>query len=92
MFGTRSGWLGCRSGSARRTTSSTRSTRRAAAADRAIKLTIFSALTLEKTEAKRNLLEQRFIAPVDRAPVRRLPRSRLCRGAACQCSAAQCPR
>src|SRR6202171_5317047 len=34
-----------------------------AAADRAIKLTIFSALTLEKPKPK-NLLEQRFIAPV----------------------------
>ena len=34
-----------------------------AAADRAIKLTIFSALTLEKLKPK-NLLEQRFIAPV----------------------------
>src|SRR5258708_10214585 len=34
-----------------------------AAADRAIKLTIFSALTLEKPRPK-NLLEQRFIAPV----------------------------
>jgi hypothetical protein len=34
-----------------------------AAADRAINLTIFSALTLEKPKPK-NLLEQRFIAPV----------------------------
>src|SRR4030081_230448 len=34
-----------------------------AAADRAIKLTIFSAVTLEKPKP-RNLLEQRFIAPV----------------------------
>src|SRR5436190_21277263 len=34
-----------------------------AAADRAIKLTIFSALTLEKPRPK-NLLEQRFLAPV----------------------------
>jgi hypothetical protein len=34
-----------------------------AAADRAIKLTIFSALTLEKPRPK-NLLEQRFITPV----------------------------
>jgi hypothetical protein len=34
-----------------------------AAADRAIKLTIFSALTLERPRPK-NLLEQRFIAPV----------------------------
>ena len=34
-----------------------------AAADRAIKLTIFSALTLEKPKPK-NLLEQRFIGPV----------------------------
>jgi hypothetical protein len=34
-----------------------------AAADRTIKLTIFSALTLEKPRPK-NLLEQRFIAPV----------------------------
>ncbi len=34
-----------------------------AAADRAIKLTIFSALTLEKPKPK-TLLEQRFIAPV----------------------------
>src|SRR5437870_11912211 len=34
-----------------------------AAADRAVKLTIFSALTLEKPRPK-TLLEQRFIAPL----------------------------
>jgi len=48
-----------------------------AAADRAIKLTIFSALTLERPRPK-NLLEQRFIAPMPRRcmPMRCRPMSR----------------
>ena len=55
-------WSGCRSGSARPTTSSTRCTRAPSPTAR-INLTFFSALTLEKPKPS-NLLERRFIAPV----------------------------
>jgi len=55
-------WSGCRSGSARPITSSNALYARAAA-DRAINLTFFSALTLEKPKPD-NLLERRFIGPV----------------------------
>ena len=67
--------------------SSTRCIARAAA-DRSIKLTLFSALTLEKPRPS-SLLERRFIAPGDRSPVRRLSRPGLCRRAACRRVAAQ---
>ena len=57
-----------------------------AAADRAINLTFFSALTLEKPRPS-SLLERRFIAPGDRPAVRRLSRSGLCRA---RCMRASC--
>ena len=55
-------WSGCRSGSARPTTSSTRYMR-APSPTAYINLTFFSALTLEKPKPS-NLLERRFISPV----------------------------
>ena len=59
-----------------------------AAADRAINLTFFSALTLEKPRPKEPAGTALHRAR-DRPPVRRLSRSGLCRRAACGCAAAQ---
>jgi hypothetical protein len=57
-----------------------------AAADRSIKLTLFSALTLEKPRPS-SLLERRFIGPVIDRLFRRLSRPDLCR---MRCMPANC--